>query len=487
MPAHKIVRPTGAVAAALLLMMVVTVFSCKNVKEVIGFKLSPPIPALNPALNEFTIDAAMGGQIDLPSGTSIIVPPLALIDKQGNTIQGKATIKYREFHKADEVFLSGIPLAYTDSMGIDRIMQTGGMFEITAAQDGNELAIAENKNITVNLASYIGEDGYSNFVFNNETGTWTETGVSDAQQSKRKVQLQMKKTKLEKDAAVIKNSNYFVFNYNTLLDVYYGDEVWNVKQNKAKVLAKAEKYNIAYSSIFNNDDIIFNGKYEVAGLMVWKNVSGKKLPKFKENTWASLKQLKGNEYKMEVTDEKDKLLFTGKVKAEMPLKKLFAISPEEWNGNYDAVMRRVDSLYKQLSVMADFTRTVVVGNFGVYNCDRFINNAKRLDVVATLKFENEPGADIKEEMKLYYMCGENNTVTTWDIEGLSTMILLPDTNACLFTLYPDGTAALFSKEDFKQLNFETLKQPGKNEVTFRLKMMDKPVKSAADIKQLLST
>lgn len=490
MSARIKITPLKGAVALLLLLSVAAVFSCRQIREVShnNFKLQPPIPALDPEFSEFSLTAEQGGEFSLPSGTKIIVPSAALVHKDGSAVTGAVNLTYREFHDAPDAFMAGIPLTYTDDKGQHRMMQTAGMFEIRANQNGEELAIANGKNITVNLASHNGDKDFSEFTFNENNGTWNQTEPSEVTANADKEALQNTVSKLEEQGKKLDKKNYFVLNYTALLDVYYGDSVWYMDPHNKFLKAKVQRYGIQSGDYHAWDYVKYKGVDEIPEMLVWRNLSGKKLPKFHQYVQAKFTALKGDEFMMTVLNPQEKVVFKGKVKAEIPLTKLFKVSPEKWNNEYESVMKRVDSVYTQLASMQDFTRTVVVNQFGIHNCDRFLTDEKRMDVVATIKLDNEPDAEVKEKLTLYYMSSDNKNLASWDWEdGKRTMVITDDPNACLFTLLPSGKAAVFSKEDFKKLNFTELKKPGKNEVVFHLKTMKKAITSADDIRKLVNS
>ncbi|NJN77433.1 MAG: hypothetical protein HC803_03155 [Saprospiraceae bacterium] len=66
-------------------------------------------------------------------------------------MKGKVDISYREFHDAAAIIASGIPM--TNSEG-DKYMETAGMFEINGSQNGQEVGIADDKEIEVKMGSF---------------------------------------------------------------------------------------------------------------------------------------------------------------------------------------------------------------------------------------------------------------------------------------------------------------------------------------------
>lgn len=107
---------------------------------------------LQVAFTEGVIDAAQSSHIPMKSKGSIIhIPPHVLIHKDGRPVTGKVQIKYREFRNAADIAFSNIPMTYHGD-GSEKAMNSVGMFEIRAYQNGEELGIAAGKYVSVDYA-----------------------------------------------------------------------------------------------------------------------------------------------------------------------------------------------------------------------------------------------------------------------------------------------------------------------------------------------
>ena len=78
-----------------------------------------------------------------------------------------------------------------------------------------------------------------------------------------------------------------------------------------------------------------------ASLYVWKNVHQKPFPNWAKKSWEQFKDLGKNHYVYHIENEKDSLVFDIELECFMPLKALFAFSPEEWKNQYVATMQKV--------------------------------------------------------------------------------------------------------------------------------------------------
>lgn len=115
---------------------------------------------LNKAIpfTEFEFEAEEGAEFHLPTGTHITIPANAVINADGKKVNGTVQLKFREYHTAEEIYLSGIPMQIPGDREL--YMQSDGMMEIRLEKEGNVLGIAPKSEFSVDLASYtpIGED-----------------------------------------------------------------------------------------------------------------------------------------------------------------------------------------------------------------------------------------------------------------------------------------------------------------------------------------
>jgi len=116
--------------------------------------INPPLKNIQAKFASTAINAHKGGEYRYKSGSKLIFPPAAFVDKDGQAVGGNVNIRYREFHDYVDFFLSGIPMEY-DSAGTRYQLESAGMVEIYAEKDGKRLNIAPGKEIAVELVSEI--------------------------------------------------------------------------------------------------------------------------------------------------------------------------------------------------------------------------------------------------------------------------------------------------------------------------------------------
>ncbi len=116
--------------------------------------VNPPIESIAPDYASFAVDASQGGVYEYQSGSRLVVPRAAFVNDRGRAVTGEVNIHYREMHDFVDFFLGGIPMVY-DSAGVRYNLESAGMIEIYAEQDGQKVRMAPGKSIDVELVSVI--------------------------------------------------------------------------------------------------------------------------------------------------------------------------------------------------------------------------------------------------------------------------------------------------------------------------------------------
>ena len=166
-PKQAPLKPLYYIAGALAAALVGVLFYFNWVGDVGGMEeistakylasqpyINPPFENVEKTFGKGKLDANAGGVYEYKNGSKVIVPAAAFIDDQGNLVSGEVDIKYREYHDYIDFFVSGIPMEY-DSAGTRYNLESAGMMEIYAEQDGKRLKIAPGKDIHVEMVSEI--------------------------------------------------------------------------------------------------------------------------------------------------------------------------------------------------------------------------------------------------------------------------------------------------------------------------------------------
>ncbi len=133
--------------------------------------IAPPISTAQIPIETHKVNAAKESEINLESGTIIRVPENAFVDKNGNPVQGKVDVKYREFNDPTAIYLSGIPMTY-QAEGKEFQFKSAGMFQITAEQNGEEVLINPDRPLEVELNSYDDGENFNYYAFDEKANVW---------------------------------------------------------------------------------------------------------------------------------------------------------------------------------------------------------------------------------------------------------------------------------------------------------------------------
>ena len=148
--------------------------------------INPPLDDIKPTFASAKINANQGGVYEYKNGSKLIVPAAAFRKTDGKLVEGEVEIEYREMHDYVDFFLSGIPMTY-DSAGTKYVLESAGMIEIIATQNGQPLKMQPGKEIKVELISYINmprlsvNPKYNIYKLNASTRSWEYRNVDNIQ------------------------------------------------------------------------------------------------------------------------------------------------------------------------------------------------------------------------------------------------------------------------------------------------------------------
>jgi hypothetical protein len=136
---------------------------------------NPPLPELDIPYQKFEIDPSKPNVLYSKMGTKINIPSDAFLDKDENVIKGKVEVSFREFYNPLDFYLAGIPMNYNDN-GVDKVLESGGMVELTAKSNKNELFVNPSSKIKVDIKSWTKSKDFNLYDLDKTTGKWIEKG-----------------------------------------------------------------------------------------------------------------------------------------------------------------------------------------------------------------------------------------------------------------------------------------------------------------------
>ena len=168
---------------ALYIVLVTVMMGCSNKKVSYEQKIEAPLVGSSLAFDLYAYKQDTSIRIATPKGTVINIEPNTFAHANGTAVSNQIIIKVREMHTANEIFKSGIPMS-VDGARKD-FLQSGGMLEIRAFDNKEELVIANGKSIGVALAQFTPSDGYSLYHLN-ENQNWQVNDSFVVQKNERK-------------------------------------------------------------------------------------------------------------------------------------------------------------------------------------------------------------------------------------------------------------------------------------------------------------
>ncbi len=149
---------------ALYIAFLSVIISCSSKKVSYEQKIEAPLTGSGLAFDLFAYKQDTGIRIATPKGTVIDIEPNTFAHANGTKVSNQIIIKVREMHTANDIFKSGIPMS-VDAARKD-FLQSGGMIEIRAFDNNEELVIATGKSIDIALARFKPSSGYSLYHLN---------------------------------------------------------------------------------------------------------------------------------------------------------------------------------------------------------------------------------------------------------------------------------------------------------------------------------
>ncbi len=127
--------------------------------------VNPPLENYAKQAETITVNANEGGTYKFPSGSRMVVPKAAFANSYGALIEGEVKIHFKEYHDYVDFFLSGIPMEIKVD-GQNQVLESAGMIEVYATQDGERLTMIPDKPIDIELKSEISFAGKTPPAFN---------------------------------------------------------------------------------------------------------------------------------------------------------------------------------------------------------------------------------------------------------------------------------------------------------------------------------
>ena len=352
----------------------------KQSKDAYNLSIHPPISSNNIPFEEYKFDANKGILIERPSGTVIKIPPNAFVDLSGNKVNNKVVLKVREFHQANDIFLSGIPMTVDSTR--KEFLESVGMIELRAFSNESSIDLAQGIQAEISLASFRNSVGY-NLYYLDKDKSWIAT---DSFRTTKNI---LKSNALDSMQLVLKKAERrdIIFEIVANLD--------QVPQLKA---FEGLKWKISKKDV---DD-----KLMEAMRVQWDNVIVK--PILFSNKKFKLVFKKQMDLRGEFVKRVEK---TFQINA-IPLKNGSEITKNEMAflyQNYDSVKFLVDQETFRLSIQADLINSFKIKKLGIWNCDRLRFFSDLVYKEVDFNFKNKINPKLNN-LSLYVINLDDNSV-----------------------------------------------------------------------------
>ena len=499
--------------------------------------VNPPLDNIKKTFASYKVDVNQGGVFEYPSGSKLIVPVAAFTDNSGTPVAGEVTIKYREMHDFVDFFMSGIPMTY-DSAGVQYTLESAGMIEIFAEQNGKRVNMAPGKSIDVELVSNVNMSpslnvppGYNIYRLDEEKRNWVYQTID---------KMELLEDRLAQMSTDVDSSAGPADEFNAMLQTIQINEENEMARLEATLpkakkpikpsLADPEEYvfDLDFNDLKNPNATgeLATAQAELAEMyrqyerMLWQlspneATTTNQLQAFGNVTNISINKLNNNTYELTLEKEGQSLtvevnpVFSGSdyEKAMSDFNRDFARweqqiaqreaalkdQKEAIRQKFEEERRMLKREYEErIAAMKDaglhhaatqemIKRKVVnrfaASGFGVWNCDRPL---PPYILALNASFKDESGHSYKNKTA-YLVDKSRNTVYQFLAEDGARINFDINSQNIIWLVTDDNKIAVIRPEDFKGIK----KEEGIMEHEFVMQKVDKEIKDEKDIREIL--
>jgi len=364
---------------ALYIALITVMVSCSNKKVSYEQNIEAPLVGSALAFNLYAYKQDTSIRIATPKGTVIEIEPNTFAHKNGARVSNQIIIKVREMHTANEIFKSGIPMSV--DAGRNDFLQSGGMLEIRAFDNNEELVIANGKSINVALAHFKPSNGYSLYHFN-EHQNWQVNDTFVVQKNERK------RRGLDKIIRFLKNP----IKQNGRVSNNEFEIVANVKESPHLSAFQNQKWKIEDGS---DPEMV-----QTAMRMSWDDVVIKPInvkQKIYRLTFTRLLTVRGSgEQNKSLTVQASPVNISDTAFAKQLV-------------NYDQTIVKMNNEKLRLEAEADMVSIFRIRQMGIWNIDKIINKEDLVTVSVKFDFEKEVDPYVNH-IKLFVLHEDDNSV-----------------------------------------------------------------------------
>jgi hypothetical protein len=451
--------------------------------------IQPPIDGVNVPFAEMAIDPTKDQVLrpDGSKGSSITIPAGSLVDASGKPVRRPVTVRYREFHDAADLFVSGIPMSMKVN-GSTEQFETAGMFEIRAEDNqGNPVFVKDGAAVTVKMGSMRADSTFRFFYLDEQQGNWAYQGEADPEINNQRVEMEREMIARTPKHAVPFSDEYAVLDYNSLIDILANDNyrMIEVLQNSPKVKQKLTSYNLRRLDVSLYATVNFRGRNYPADALVWK-VLGK--DPLKGEVKSCTVHPQGNDVYRFVVEYYDGRKFKGNFQAVMTAQELFARDAGFWKEQYDVAMAEVKELERRIAEKEVVYRTFEIAGFGIYNWDKFISKEGSKPVLVHTPVTFSEPLSKTEDLRAnhFFLVGpDKNSMIRLnpDVYFRDSLYLQALPGSMIITNLEGGKLAVFEASQYNSIPFTGLR--AKQTIPLHFTVKEGKVESVEDVRRAL--
>lgn len=531
----------GVAAAAMLALAIFMNIGGSDIENQVAERMlnqpfvHPTMQKLEKAYKIFTLEGTQGGVFEYESGSKVTVPANAFVDENGALVTGEVELRYKEYLDFVDFFIAGIPMKY-DSTGNAYQLNSAGMIDVQAFQNGNPIQLKANKTLNVELVSYIDyhpKDQYNVYQLDAENRKWNYNGIDNIEpvltgdlKAKMDVYLQNSvsedgslvgitaqiaslnqqqaqelatiESSIPKPETPLKpqpsNPDNFVTNFEfddldktdpriAELSKKYGNLLWEVSKEQEA------NFNIATNENASWDDV----KLEKVGERDFKVTLISGVPNGKNLTLMVKPVLAGVDYQNALEDYNAKLeahnqAMQNREKQLAAQKEALAQKYESQLANLEnqkiafenqsasARQRGFESIITERLAKQKVINRFQVNELGIWNCAKPMTPS---DVSVNAKFQSESNQPL-EFLNAYLVSNEQNTVKHFLTTGNESIALNVENSSehLMWAVDNEGMLNVIYPETFKNIGDDT------KSFTFKFKELE-AIESEAELRKVL--
>ena len=416
--------------------------------------VAPPFKGVDVPFENYTINAAEAQTLSTPSGTQIHIPANAFVDADGKPVEGEVAIRYREFHRAEDIIASGIPMHEPET---GDYMETAGMFEIRGDYQGQEVVLRADKKVRVDMASYVEGDQFNFYQLGPKDCRWQEKGTAAPQPNLAKAKaIAALNQQLENTA-----------------------KQWRTPEEVENTVVEME---INYKRLpalraFQN--------------VLWEQVNAQVEEWVYETDWeeAEVEQTPAGIYELVLTaGDKNYRMPVRPVLSGKDQEKALSLFREETAANFERIQREQAQERQSIETKADLLRSFEVTEVGICNWDTWIRTKQagdrrflvntRFDEVATRMMNDHP-----HKTSYFYVTDNRRSVIRYGAISFKYFARKAnDKPGVMIAVLPDGSVAISSAKDIAAI---TENKANDSEITMPFVRLEERIKSIEDIQDLV--